>query len=62
MLLEARESNRLTHGDYVSEDVRMDFGRDGVRGLFSTRRIPAGTLVIAERALFSVFPSDLPVQ
>jgi len=58
--LEARESNRLTHGDYVSEDIKMDFSRDGVRGLFSMRRIPAGTLMIAEKALFSVFPSDLP--
>jgi len=55
MLLEAQESNRLTHGDFVSEDVKMDFGRNGLRGLFASRDIPAGTLIIAEKAIFSIF-------
>ena len=58
MLLEAQQSDRLTHGDFVSEDVKIDFGRDGLRGLFASRDIPAGTLIIAEKAIFSVFPDD----
>ena len=58
MLMEAQESHRLTHGDFVSEDVKIDFGRDRLRGLFASMDIPAGTLIIAEKAIFSVFPDD----
>lgn len=58
MIEESKVSKRLDHGDYLSDSIRMDYRRDGVRGLFATRDLEPGTLLIAEKAVAAVFSSD----
>ena len=57
MIVEAITTQRVKHGDYVSPNVGLD-RRAAVRGLFARNDMKRGTLVIAEKAVFSVFPED----
>ena len=49
--------NRLDHANYLS-NVEIRYAGDRGRGLFATRAISAGELILCEKALGAVFDSD----
>ena len=52
-----KKHNRLDHADYTSNTTIRDAGESG-RGLFATKDIKAGQLVLCEKALCVSFDSD----
>src|SRR5579859_2734899 len=54
---EAALKQRVMRGDFINSDVELNW-RDKVRGLFAKGDIKRGSLIIAEKAVFSVFPED----
>jgi SET domain len=58
MMQESYTWMRLIHGDFVHWDLRLGYRKDGVRGLFANADFDEGTLLIAEKAIVAVFPSD----
>lgn len=53
----SKKHNRLDHADYTSNTTIRDAGASG-RGLFATKDIKAGQLILCERALSVAFESD----
>ena len=53
----SKKHNRLDHADFTSNTVIREAGTSG-RGLFATKDIKAGQLVLCEKALCVVFESD----
>ena len=52
-----KKHNRLDHADYTSDTTIRDAGASG-RGLFATKDIKAGQLILCEKALAVAFESD----
>jgi SET domain len=61
MLREAQQTSRIMHGDYVSPDIGLSYIKNTeLRGVHALKDLKRGTLILAEKALVSVFPSDPP--
>ena len=56
---EALLHDRVLHADYISSDVELRADGVAERGLFATRRIKAGTLFIASKAILCVYADEL---
>lgn len=57
ILKETALTQRVKRGDFINPDVELNW-RDKVRGLFTKSDLKRGTFIIAEKAVFSVFPED----
>lgn len=58
MMGESFDSMQMIHGDFVHWDLRLGYRKDGVRGLFANADFDEGTLLIAEKAIVTLFPED----
>ena len=62
---EAKDNPRLSHADYCSDFIEVlpsDIGGKGGRGIFATKDIPAGTLLVAATAVDCVFSDEIQEQ
>jgi tetratricopeptide (TPR) repeat protein len=59
---EAHLNDRVVHADFVSPNIELR--REGIagRGMFAKKDLPAGTLLIASKAVLCVYVDELPSQ
>jgi hypothetical protein len=56
---EAHLNDRVVHADYVSPNVELRAAGVGGRGLFAKEKLPAGTLLVASKAVMCIYIDEI---